>query len=408
MAANGTAEDIARAAKLLASSAVSNALREAEKKLLVNIEQLDSDPMLITFANGTLDLRTGELSEHDPEDYITKMIHHNYNPDAECPKLWIRLLHHAVGDEGVRYLQKAFGYLLTGDTCEKKFFLLYGERDTGKTTALDVLAILLKEFHSQLMVDTLMEKRGNDSAMHEDLATLRGCRFATTSELDRGRRLSIATLKRICQGMGSISVSAKWQKKMTFPETHTLFIDSNHLPLIPADEAAVWSRLVIVAFGNPVPPSEQDRTLKDKIVAEEAEGILAWLVAGELLRQEKGLEDSPTTFAAAKTKWQREMDSLGQFIEEYCIVHPDEKAPRTALYKLYAEAVGHSAIPAQEFTKQLELRGITRSNDRRYYYGIAVKDTTQSPAQNSTTSSEPVSDDDPNEPPGFFDGLENG
>jgi P4 family phage/plasmid primase-like protien len=396
----GTADEIVGAAKLLQTAGVSNALFETEKKLLINIEQLDSDPWLVTFANGTVDLRSGELGEPDQADYISKLIHFPFNPDASCPK-WLSFLRHAVGDEGVRYLQKAFGYALTADTSEKKFWVLHGESNTGKTTCLTILAILLREFHSLLMVDTLLDKKGGDSAAQEDLASLRGCRFASTSELDRNRRLSIAQLKRICQGMGQISVSPKYQKKFSFPETHHLFIDSNYLPMIPVEETAIWNRLVVVRFQNSLPEAEQNRTLKQEIVAEEAEGILAWLVAGELRRQKEGLDHVPESFANAKSAWQSEMDSIGSFIEEYCVLGRNEKAPRLALYKLYVETVGHGAVIAREFTRQLELRDITRSNDRRLYVGIALK----TGADNSAHVSAHIPDDDsePVEPDNLFD-----
>jgi putative DNA primase/helicase len=396
----GTADEIVGAAKLLQTAGVSNALFETEKKLLINIEQLDSDPWLITFENGTVDLRSGELDEHDQADYISKLVHFRFNPKASCPK-WLAFLRHAVGEEGVRYLQKAFGYALTADTSEKKFWVLHGEPDTGKTTCLTILAILLREFHSLLMVDTLLDKKGGDSAAQEDLASLRGCRFASTSELDRNRRLSIAQLKRICQGMGQISVSPKYQKKFSFAETHHLFIDSNYLPMIPVEETAIWNRLVVVRFQNSLPESEQNRTLKQEIVVEEAEGVLAWLVAGELRRQNEGLEDVPESFASAKTNWQSEMDTIGSFIDEYCVIGRNEKTPRVALYKLYAETIGHGAVVAREFTRQLELRDIKRSDDRRLYLGVAVK----TGCENSADISAHIPDDnsEPVEPENLFD-----
>jgi putative DNA primase/helicase len=194
IAANSQSRDISEAGKCLDSHRITNALREAEKKLGVNAAQLDTHPMLLTFKNGTLNLETGELEPHQPEHLITKMIHYNYNAEAECPK-FLTFLEHAVGKEALPYLQKLVGYTLTGDTSEKTFIIVWGLPDTGKTTFLDIVRSLLSELAVLLQVDTLMAKRqGSDAAAQEDLAALRGVRFASTSELDQNRKLSIGMI----------------------------------------------------------------------------------------------------------------------------------------------------------------------------------------------------------------------
>ena len=127
-------------------------------------------------------------------------------------------------------------------------------------------------------------------------------RIATTSELDQEKQLSIAAIKRLVQGQGHITASAKYQKKITFTETHKLWFDTNHLPIIPADEKAVWNRLAVVVFGNPVPKEKQDKQLARTILREEAEGILAWMAEGERLRQKEGLGEAPENFKLEKEK----------------------------------------------------------------------------------------------------------
>src|SRR4051812_47055902 len=45
----------------------------AKADLALSPEELDTDPMLLNVENGTLDLRTGSLRQHNPEDLITKL-----------------------------------------------------------------------------------------------------------------------------------------------------------------------------------------------------------------------------------------------------------------------------------------------------------------------------------------------
>jgi putative DNA primase/helicase len=48
-------------------------------------DALDGDPWLLNVENGTLDLRTGELRDHEREDLITKLAPVEFDPEAEAP-----------------------------------------------------------------------------------------------------------------------------------------------------------------------------------------------------------------------------------------------------------------------------------------------------------------------------------
>lgn len=63
----------------------------AESEVPITPEELDKDPMLLNCKNGTIDLNTCTLREHRREDYITKVVPVNYNPNASHP-LWDEFL----------------------------------------------------------------------------------------------------------------------------------------------------------------------------------------------------------------------------------------------------------------------------------------------------------------------------
>jgi putative DNA primase/helicase len=79
--------------------------------------------------------------------------------------------------------------------------------------------------------------------------------------------------------MGTIKAVRKYENPITFNETHKLWIDANHLPVISGSENAIWNRLHAIPFTVIIPPCEIDREMPDKLLAE-AEGILAWCVTG--------------------------------------------------------------------------------------------------------------------------------
>jgi putative DNA primase/helicase len=201
------AEKFAR--QSLDTKRITNALREAQDQAYVLPDHLDQNPYLLNFLNCTIDLRTGARREHRREDLITKIVHFNYRPDAECPR-FMQFLEEVTGggpDESeaqlersgrlISYLQIALGYSLTGNTSEKAVFLLYGPRDNGKSTLLATSLKLLEEYSVLLQIDTLMIKPGGETNNSQaDLADLRGARFVMTSETEEGQRLSEGKLKR--------------------------------------------------------------------------------------------------------------------------------------------------------------------------------------------------------------------
>ena len=54
----------------------------------------------------------------------------------------------------------------------------------------------------------------------------------------------------------------------------------NQLPDIDNTDRAFWNRLLLVQFPETVPEEKQDKTLDETIVAEEAAGVLNWMLAG--------------------------------------------------------------------------------------------------------------------------------
>ena len=56
-------------------------LAAADPRVVLSSDQLDSDPCLFNVQNGTIDLRTGAVSPHDPGQLITKLCPVAYDRD---------------------------------------------------------------------------------------------------------------------------------------------------------------------------------------------------------------------------------------------------------------------------------------------------------------------------------------
>lgn len=116
--------------------------------------------------------------------------------------------------------------------------------------------------------------------------------------------------------------------------------------------------------------------MPQKLLAE-AEGILAWAVSGAKAWHESGLVKPPEV-EAANESWRAEMDQIGRFVMERCILAKELRVLSSSLYKEYKEwgvTSGEEHVMSQKGSgsKLAEREGIASTHTSRgtLYSGIA-------------------------------------
>src|SRR5574344_2151890 len=173
-------------------------LKEAQSVYPVSMEEFDADRYLLNCENGTLDLRTMQFRDHNPEDKLTKTAHVSYDPAATCNRFECYIDEIMSGDaERARFLQKALGYAVSGDTRHECMFFLYGETTrNGKGTLMESILRVMGDYGRAVRPETIALKHSvNSQNPSEDIARLAGIRFANISEPSRGLVLNAAQVK---------------------------------------------------------------------------------------------------------------------------------------------------------------------------------------------------------------------
>ena len=352
-------------------------ITSAQPYVAITPDELDQDPWLMNCLNGTLDLRTGELGPPRREDLLTKLTPVRYDPEATCPT-WLAFQAAICDghDDLVAFKQKAFGYGLTGDVSEQVFFLHYGTGSNGKTTELTTLReVLGPDYALHTPTETLMVQRSQ--GVPNDVARLRAMRFVTAIESEAGRRLAESLVKQLTGG-DTLTARFLYGEFFEFKPTHKLYLAANHKPEIRGTDHAMWRRIRLIPYEVTIPDAEQDRQLPEKLM-DEAEGILAWLVEGCLRWQAEGLKP-PRSVVEATESYRNEMDALGEFITDCCVMFPGAEVKTADLYEAYeqwCQANGEKDLLSKRgFTMRLiERGGILREHTRnhRSYRGIGLK-----------------------------------
>jgi P4 family phage/plasmid primase-like protien len=342
-------------------------------------DAFDCDPWLLTCWNGTLDLRRGELCRHEPGDYITKLAPIKYDPTARS-EAWERFLAEATaGQEGMAdFLRRAAGYTLTGDTSEEYVFIAHGGAGRGKTTFLEALAAAMGDYAGSIRVEVLTDSGRSTSGHNEDIARLAGRRLVTAVEVSEGEKLRDGLFKSLTGG-DTIPASLKNKPVFDFRPTFKLWMATNQVPRMRADDGGLRRRVIKLPFDNP--PAKADKTLKRRLRAEPArQAVLAWAVRGCLEWQQSGLEPPASVTGATSRLWD-DMDQVAQFIDD-CLVFGDDcrnsSKELQAAYDAWAEELGINPkyrIGFPKVTERLRSKGCKAWKDghgQRFWLGVRL------------------------------------
>ena len=253
-------------------------VEDAKSVYPIRMSAFDANVYLLNLENGTLALRTMEFHEHDPKDFVTKISHINYDPEATCPR-WNQFSDEVmVGRKNVaRYLQKAIGYSLSGDTSLECLFIMFGPTTrNGKTTTIETILRVMGEYGRSAKPDMLATNyfRGQSNGSSDDVARLVGARFVGISEMEQKLTINASLTKQLT-GNGSITARFLYEGYFEFHMQAKIFIDTNHLPNVTDRTLFESGRLKIIPFTRHFEDHEQDKTLKTTLMnPENLSGIL--------------------------------------------------------------------------------------------------------------------------------------
>ena len=331
----------------------------AEPLLPVGIGDLDQNPWLWNAANGTVDLRTGELRDPRREDYLTKSSPVEFDPDAASYN-WDRFLEDIFdGDQSlVDFLQRLAGYCLTGDVREQTLMIAYGTGANGKSTLLNCLLSVWGDYGSKAPPDLLMARRAADHPTA--VADLFGRRLVVAAETGESRLLDESRCKELTGG-DQIAARRMRQDFFTFRPTHKLVLATNHRPAVRGTDHGLWRRLRLVPFDVVFDGDRQDKALPERL-ARELPGILAWAVRGCLDWQRDGL-GLPEPVEKATKAYRTDEDVVAAFLLECCRVAVPESIRSAELYESFSDwsrQAGERPLTRKAFGQRLRERGFSK------------------------------------------------
>jgi P4 family phage/plasmid primase-like protien len=302
---------------------------------------LDSKAHLLGVKNGVVDLRTGMRRPRAPEDMIFTVLDVPFDPAADTSDMDALALSCMAGDASLAaYLQKLFGYGITGETCEEVFVVLTGSGRNGKGGLTQTIAKVLSTFYKAMNSGLICERQVSN--VDAERGKLLGARLAVFDELKAGERLKTHEVQLLSGGDG-IPARPLYKDPVTVTPRHLCILSTNHLPELTEVIPAIMLRLLIVHFpvtftdlleGETETPlrRQADHSLKRRLEAN-LPGVLRWLVQGAVAwYAAPGLRrQAPAKVLEFSRAYFEEQDRLAAFLSQRCRVGDGLRVRTSAL-----------------------------------------------------------------------------
>jgi P4 family phage/plasmid primase-like protien len=351
---------------LLGASKIRNVL-QVVKGRLTTTEPFDAHPDLLNVANGVIDLRTGDLTDHNRDLRLTKICATRFVPGAGHAD-WTTALEALPDRETVGWMQERLGQGLTGHPSpDDVLVFLHGGGQNGKTTILEGCKKAVGGDYAVALPEQVLLGRPGDHPT--EMMTLRDARLAIAEETPELAHLNVKRLKTLLSG-GEITARLCGKDNVTWDPTHTPFLTSNYLPRVDETDHGTWRRLARVSFPYTFRRAEADIKsttdrlgdpgLRDRVKfgREQREAVLAWLVEGTTrwYGANRVLSVFPESVVTATEQWREVSDVVLRYLNDGRVeFDPDSHVISTELLADFNEwliANGHKGWSDQTFASR--------------------------------------------------------
>lgn len=305
----------------------------AEPRIEVKCEAVNASG--ICLRNGILDLNTLQLRPHSPGCFVTWMMDVDWLGEQPCP-VCDRFFEFAAGGDPVliQRFWEALAYALLPDYNAKRFLVLMGKGDSGKSvwgatvesffeeTAVGSVDIF--KFGDRFPIGTLAHKRINISM---DLSNA-----AMTEQ-------AVAIIKQIT-GRDLILVEEKYKTPYASRIDCKLIFGTNHALRTNSHDTAFLRRVLYLPFHYPVPPNMQNPNLRQMLRAEKSgifyKALLAYkaLVAKGYFFSGDDIYDFTRAYQVGEEVADTAAD-LEEFVAAHCVEQQAGFVTTDALYEAY-------------------------------------------------------------------------
>ena len=335
---------------------------------------VDANPVELNTPAGIVDLRTGEIKCHRQSNYCTMITAETVDTEGAA-EVWETFLNVITcnNKELKDFLQMIVGMALFGKVYHEGIVFAVGDGRNGKSTFFNAVGAVLGDYTGYINIDVITAKGSGDKAA---LATLRGKRMVIAGELEEGRRLSAATVKKLAS-TDPFQVEEKYKQPEVIYPSHTLFLFTNHLPRVGSTDLGTWRRILNVPFNAVIEPKRSIQNFGDILAKNAGGAILLWALEGAKRFAANDFHlNIPQCVKDATEEYRQRENWLKNFIDECCEESPNARIQASVLYaeyKTWAENAREYIRCEKDFAAEMDRLGYSYVLPKRQKYYLNLK-----------------------------------
>jgi len=295
---------------------------------------------LISLENGIFHLKDYVILPHSLGFFTPNSLPFAYDPTAQCPQ-WMKFLHSlwSKDPESIDCLQEMFGYILSGDTRQQKFFNLIGPRRSGKGTINKILVSLLGQHNTVApQLEELCDTFGLQPWLGKLLAS-----FTDARAPERNRSAVVSQLLRIVGG-DTITVNRKNKESWNGYLPTRIVIYSNEVLQLTENSNALTGRMIVLKMTEAFYDKE-DADLSSKL-DKELSGIFNWAMEGLKRRLARGGRFVQPESGRSLLELMAELGNpVGSFVEDVLEFDVMGTVSKDDVFTCYKRWALHKSLP---------------------------------------------------------------
>ena len=304
------------------------------------LDLLDSNPWLLCFKNGVLDVKEGIFRAGRPDDYLEKCTNINYKKldrERDAP----------IIDEINEFMEKIFpmkqlrdymwqhlASLIVGINFNQKLHIYIGGGSNGKSVLADLLGACFGDYYDgAVSISLITQARQKQGSASPDIVTLRGLRVAIMQEPSKDDKINEGPMKELTSGVEPIKGRQIFGMPVVFKPMCKLIVCSNHFMKVSSQDHGTWRRIAVIDYmskftENPEPDEDEPyQYLKNDELCNKfplwKEVFMAMLV--EIVLKTKGHVEPCKMVDDSSRKYKDREDHISEFINERIEIDPEGK-----------------------------------------------------------------------------------
>lgn len=335
------------------------------------LDKGEDDLMLVNCLNGLFDVENDSLESHTPDHISLYQIQANWNPNAKCPKIE-QFLAEMLDEESQQAFWEMLGYCLLPDNRFHQSFIMIGEGNSGKSTALRIVERFLGDDNTAAVsLHEIEDNPYSPALIYGKLANI--CSDISSKHLSKTDKF-----KNISAG-DAIMIEEKYKTAFPAVLNAKLLFSANTMPTTSDRTSAFIRRWVPIMFERKLTENEVIPDFIDQIATQdEIDGVFVHAVRGLEAALERRKVLIPNKSRTFLEDYQEENDVVIEFAND-CVTETTESIANSelfALFRQFCDNVNRQAVGKIKFLRRFrELypdKETTLSGNKKGFEGISV------------------------------------